>query len=350
MLKKKFIGHILIAEDNEVNQLVINDLITEFGLTADIAHNGLEAVQLCQKSHYDLILMDIQMPIMDGFEATKRIRQFNPHIPIVALSAAVMHSDKLLSQEAGMSRHLAKPIEEDALESVLTDYLTKKEATILTSQINTNQQTEQNITGQCLDIEGIDFPKLKRLFNTREKIEKLLNTFANTQRNFCHQLNAQKYGESNFNQLIHSLKGVAGNAGVARVYQWCTDIEHTKDDTAIRPMIENLCTELTRVIYAIDHRCQKQELDKQQGDEQQHQDNTRKLTGLALQTLVDTILTKLTKNELIPDEEREMLTHSIIRSNFSEDKIKQLDEAFEAFDFATAISLVLTLKNQLNIA
>ena len=101
---------ILLAEDNELNQEIIKYSLEDEGIIVDIANNGQEAVDMTRKNSYDLILMDIQMPIMDGLEATIIIRNENRSIPIIALSANAMKEDVEKTEAVGMNGHLTKPI------------------------------------------------------------------------------------------------------------------------------------------------------------------------------------------------------------------------------------------------
>ncbi len=110
-------GNLLLVEDNEINQLIAEELLCQMGNRVDIANNGQEALDLLCKKSYDLVLMDIQMPIMDGYTATKKIRsleQFNS-LPIVAMSAHAMSGDKELSLSHGMNDHITKPIDPEIL-------------------------------------------------------------------------------------------------------------------------------------------------------------------------------------------------------------------------------------------
>jgi PAS domain S-box-containing protein len=123
---------VLLVEDNEINQVVLSGILDEFQINIDIANNGEEAVSCAKKMQYDLILMDLQMPIMDGFEATKSIRTLSSYkkIPIFALSAAVMQQDKERTQDAGMDEHLAKPIDQVKLVSTMVNYLSTEKTEI----------------------------------------------------------------------------------------------------------------------------------------------------------------------------------------------------------------------------
>ena len=114
---------ILVVEDEHVNQMVIKGYLKMFDIGYDLAIDGQEAVDLAKKNKYNLILMDIQMPIKNGFEATKEIREFDKEVPIVALSAAVMQTDKDKTLEVGMNGHLAKPFKQEGLIKCINEYL-----------------------------------------------------------------------------------------------------------------------------------------------------------------------------------------------------------------------------------
>ncbi len=121
-------GHILLVEDNQINQIIAEELLQSFGYTLDIANNGQEALDMLEENSYDIILMDIQMPIMDGLSATKAIRQQERFaaLPIVAMSAHAMTGDKEKSLEHGMNDHITKPISPDILYTTLCHWIPQK--------------------------------------------------------------------------------------------------------------------------------------------------------------------------------------------------------------------------------
>ncbi len=126
---KEFAGaRVLLAEDNEVNQLVASRILKNAGLAVEIANNGLEAVAMVKNNRYDLVLMDIQMPEMDGIAATREIRALPEYrdLPIVAMTAHAMSGDRELSLAAGMNDHVNKPINLQELFSSLAKWLRKK--------------------------------------------------------------------------------------------------------------------------------------------------------------------------------------------------------------------------------
>ncbi len=117
---------VLLAEDNLMNQKVLTKLLQQFNCQVDIANNGSEAVTKTRINNYDLILMDCQMPDLDGFEATALIRSLGFRIPIVALTANALTGDKERCLNSGMDDYLSKPIELDSLENVLNTWAKKK--------------------------------------------------------------------------------------------------------------------------------------------------------------------------------------------------------------------------------
>ncbi|HQT36835.1 MAG: hypothetical protein B7Y30_06345, partial [Campylobacterales bacterium 16-40-21] len=117
--------HLLLVEDNDLNQLVASERLKQMGITCSIANNGQEAVEMVQKEVFDAVLMDLQMPVMDGFEATREIRKLEgfASLPIIALSAAVLQDDLKMATDAGMNDHIAKPIDKIVLQNILSKWL-----------------------------------------------------------------------------------------------------------------------------------------------------------------------------------------------------------------------------------
>ena len=123
-------GHILLAEDNELNREIATAILEEEGFTLEVAENGAEAVELLKRSgpgHFDLILMDVQMPEMDGYQATRIIRDLEDktlaNIPILAMTANAFEEDKRAAIQSGMNGHIAKPIDIEKLFTTLDEVL-----------------------------------------------------------------------------------------------------------------------------------------------------------------------------------------------------------------------------------
>lgn len=140
---KTYKGNILVAEDNTNNQLLMKLVLEELGLNVTIAQNGQEAVNTYKENIYDLVLMDINMPVMDGLTALKHIREYeqttNQYTPVVALTANTLKGDKEKYIESGMDYYLSKPIQNDELVKILELCLNKEEkSTTSSSKIDIN--------------------------------------------------------------------------------------------------------------------------------------------------------------------------------------------------------------------
>ena len=124
--------NILVAEDNATNQKVIGYMLSNAGVTVDFANNGLEACEMYENSNYDLIFMDLRMPVMDGLQAAKAMVQSKKHrvfkTPIIAVTANAFPEDRISAMEAGMCGFLAKPINPDELKDVLSEYRMKEKS------------------------------------------------------------------------------------------------------------------------------------------------------------------------------------------------------------------------------
>ncbi len=136
---KQFNGSILLVEDNEVNQKVALKMLSTFGLTCDLAVDGVQALNMCRQRAYDLVFMDLQMPNMDGYEATTAIRAeegLNQNVPIIALTANAFYDVKSQCLKIGMNDFLAKPYKKALLGELLANWLTLKDAPDFSADVN----------------------------------------------------------------------------------------------------------------------------------------------------------------------------------------------------------------------
>ena len=209
---------ILLVEDNEINQDVALRWLEKTGVSLHLANDGLKAVRMVETNTYDLILMDIQMPHMNGFEATKRIRITQPNIPIIALSAAVMASDIEKAIEVGMNDHIKKPIDEKRLYYTMSTWLNSK------NYVDTKQH-------DC----KLTLPELKG-FNINEALEFADNDvefYKMLLLKFKKQLKTEyrdiisliKDNNEKVPSMIHTLKGLSGTVGAVDLYKICVQID-----------------------------------------------------------------------------------------------------------------------------
>ena len=220
-------ARILLAEDNATNQLVALKILKKLGYRADAVANGLEAVDLLQTIPYDLVLMDCQMPELDGYAATRAIRDgvpgiLNPRVPIIAMTAHAMKGDRERCLAAGMNDYLSKPVQPQKLAVVLEHWLRKSASTQQGSPDAT--ATAQTVPAQ--DVPDQDAPPsaplvfdqvgfLNRLLGDREVAQDVL---AFSLGNITRQIEELKSNLATDNvteaeRIAHSIKGAAANVG-----------------------------------------------------------------------------------------------------------------------------------------
>jgi polar amino acid transport system substrate-binding protein len=228
--RKEFIVHAkaLVAEDNEINQLIIEQNFLRYGLDVTLCSNGLEAVEAVQGKTFDIIFMDIQMPKMGGLEAAKQIRQMGITTPIVALTATAMPKDKQLTTKAGMNEHITKPIDWIKIEAVFKKYLdiTYQEKR---DQVNHAEQFDAEEVPQhqlSITTENIDIEKIMEYHGIEScQMLNLLENFKNRYVNFSQKLEHLLEDKEALKEYIHTLKGLSGNLYMSRVYTLCQEIE-----------------------------------------------------------------------------------------------------------------------------
>ena len=237
-------GRILLAEDNEINQEIVLELLAHADLEIEVASNGQEAVELFLEKDFDLILMDIQMPLMDGVDATRAIRASGKAgadtVPILAMTAHAMSSDRDKSLHAGMNDHLTKPIDPQLLYAALDTWLPKREKSpaeeaafaaseaggqLPSAQADVDAQAaapaqtpEQDI---LFNLKGLDAQAgLSNVAGNRELYLRLLDRFANNYRNsgveLRDALQRMEHDAAVLTEavrLAHTAKGVAANLG-----------------------------------------------------------------------------------------------------------------------------------------
>ena len=163
----KFDAHILVTEDNIINQKLIKRILEEHGITVDIANNGLESFEKRRSGNYDLLFMDIQMPVMDGIEATHEILDYEedeeiPHVPIVALTANALKGDRERFLSEGMDEYITKPIETTELLYILNKFLAGKSSTAAKSPVveEKTPQIDKEVTPTVEEIKEEPTPDL----------------------------------------------------------------------------------------------------------------------------------------------------------------------------------------------
>lgn len=222
-------SRILVVEDNDMNQEVAESILTDAGFVVDIAENGQVAIGMIREKDYDLVLMDMQMPVMDGVTATKEIRKLEEYkdIPILAMTANAMSGDREVCVQAGMNDYITKPIDLSELWRALKKWL-KPKTKLKNVKTDDARMDDAELFEKLKNINEIDVQTaLKRLLGKKDIYISMLKKFTEGQKDsHILILGALKKGElEEVERLIHTLKGLLGNIGASGLQEQAANIE-----------------------------------------------------------------------------------------------------------------------------
>ena len=328
---------ILLVEDNKINQQIASELLSGEGFNISIACNGIEAIEKLSEHRFDLILMDIQMPLMDGYEATKAIRKDAKYqrLPIIAMTANAMKGDREKCLEAGMNDHIGKPIDLNHLYSTLDRWLSTQSTTKDTA-IPT-----QALASGLFDVDGIDTQYgLQRVRHNESLYVDLLFIFKDEFANAMQEIK-QALSQNNpqiVDAIIHSIKGTSGSIGAHHL--------HTVSE-ALEDAIQQKSDETGNLLAQFEHAL-----------------NTviKSIAGLRQQPGVPELLAEMDLNSLTPHLQQ--LHHFLLnRSSKSLKYIKNiqplkqiyaqeflaLEKNIQQFEFKNSLKILTNLSEKLNI-
>ena len=230
-------GKVLIAEDNDVNQKVISLMLKSCNLNFEIAEDGLKVIECLNRNHYDLILMDCQMPELDGYETTRIIRNSNkPYqgIPIIALTANAMASDRDKCIAAGMNGFIAKPVNQQHLNDTPKEWLNPNTDGVVNSDNNTPENSHNVL---------IDQTELLALINIMEdEFNTLLETFIQDSEIKLETLALTVHASNTLetNDILHLLKGSCLSIGAIRLISLLTSLETLANEASFNGIKQRL--------------------------------------------------------------------------------------------------------------
>lgn len=202
--------HVLVAEDNAVNQEVMLGLLERLGHTVVIAENGQVAVDCVQKNNFDIVLMDINMPILDGVETCQAIRKFNPKIPIIAVTANSLDSEKKRCLDAGMNQFMTKPVDKTKLSEMIRPYQTTD------TNVPSNTTSEGNSTSLSSEI-FVNINQFKGLMSDlgENRLKKLITLYTQDAPGLIENLKNNIEPE----RSAHTLAGMSENLNLIAISQ-----------------------------------------------------------------------------------------------------------------------------------
>ena len=235
-------ARILLVEDNDLNQEVARELLQDAGFLVDVAENGEEAIARIHQQHYDLVLMDMQMPVMDGVTATRLLRQ-DPawqHLPIIAMTANVMRDDIEKCLAAGMNGHVAKPIEPDDLWMALLNWI-KPGSGFVSTPAHLQAAVAEPQLPEALP--GVDLTQgLRHAFGKKLLYANMLVKFVASQSQFEPQIRQalDAHDRATAERLAHTCKGVAGNIGAVALQGLAAQLEAVLRDPQAASQVQDL--------------------------------------------------------------------------------------------------------------
>jgi CheY-like chemotaxis protein len=255
-------ARILVAEDNEINQQIAVELLEAVGLSVQVVDNGRKAVEAVKQTEFDLVLMDLQMPVLGGMEATREIREDDTFkdLPVIAMTANVMKDDIDKCLKAGLNDHVAKPIDTERLYETLLKWIKHKDREIPdydSTQESIRIEEKSNDEDQLPNLPGIDIESgLARVGGNKKLYRKLLIKLRTDYSNSTEEIKEaiKNNNLDDAERFAHTVKGVAGNIGVNNLQKTAADLEagiRERKTDEYENLLNKFSGELGRVITTL---------------------------------------------------------------------------------------------------
>lgn len=331
---------ILLVEDNELNQELAMELLSSSGVLVSLACNGQEALDALQDNHFDGVLMDCQMPVMDGYQAARLLRE-QPKwqsLPVIAMTANVMAKDIERALDAGMNDHIAKPINVNQMFMTLAKWIVPAQPLAGPQQVQTTVQATE-----IAPIDGIDVQAgLATTQNDVRLYQKLLQRFSQGNADFGVQIAAALAAGDipAVAHMAHTLKGTAGNIGARELHARAGALEHAcQGATQQAPeLLAALQTELNLVLTAL------------QASHSEQQENHEQAFDAAR---VASLMNEL--DALIADYDTDAVDileqlEPMLKNGPHQTQLRQLAGYIDSYDFDAAAESLTRLKGELQLS
>lgn len=246
-------ANVLLVEDNVMNQELASELLTLNNISVTIAENGQEALDMLRKDTFDGVLMDCQMPVMDGYTAAREIRQVPEwkNLPILAITANAMAGDREKVLNSGMNDHIAKPISVKEMFITMAKWIKPSNPTYVTEK-TFQVEPEINIP----QLPGVDIERgLATTQNNKALYLRLLHRFSESNQSFSSEFNnaVERNDDETAIRLAHTLKSTAGNIGAMSVYELAKQLETAlnQDDDTAQDIFQSLLDALSDVLMGL---------------------------------------------------------------------------------------------------
>ena len=332
-------ARVLLVEDNEINRELAFELLTTNDLIVEVAADGKEALTILENGDFDGVLMDCQMPVMDGYEATRRIREqarFSD-LPILAMTANAMAGDREKVLDAGMNDHIAKPINVDEMFHLMAKWIIPAKPIVSAKEFQKEQVA-------IPELDGINTTDgLARTQGNSSLYLKLLLKTAESQANFVRDFKvaiANKDWEL-ATRLAHTLKGIAGNIGAGALQNGCAALEkQAGKQQAGDAELNTVDAELQRVLKSVGSLAALTANKKTTVDAPLDRETLERV----LTTLAEQCADYETEAKDILETEGALFVAAGLTA-----ELKQIEKALDSYDFDSALSIVREMAEKHNI-
>jgi signal transduction histidine kinase/HPt (histidine-containing phosphotransfer) domain-containing protein/FixJ family two-component response regulator len=332
---------ILLVEDDPINQEIARLLLVEASMKVDVAGDGLQAVNLAKEHHYDLMLMDLQMPVMDGLEATRQIRLLNEakDTPIIAFTANTYEDDRKRCKEAGMSDFVSKPVDPLELFATILKWLPKASdihLSVLQAPRAEKTDDKSSLIGRLHGIDGLVLDQgLKTVRGDVSWYWKLLLEFLTFHADDMLQIrkSLERHEQSNAIRVAHTLKGAAAALGLVALSDQAKQLESTLSNgvTAVENQIQNMESDLLQLSQSVQSIQQAQSQPVVPAD-------PRHSKQVLDELLVILRTGDFHANQIFRDQQ------ALLRSSLPHGAFTQLEAAVNTYDFEAAVKLIEGLR------